>query len=107
MGKPGIMMYFEIYPCLELMTREEKGDLLEALMYYGMTGKELELTGNLKLLWPLLKDRVDRDDNRYNRIVVRNQYASYVKSAQSKNQRTLSYEEWMEENYPNGIQLEE
>ncbi len=107
MGKPGIMMYFEIYPCLKLMSREEKGDLLESMMHYGMTGEEPKLSGTLEVLWPLLKDRVDRDTDRYNRTVVRNQYASYVKSAQSKNQTALSYEDWKEIHYPNGIQLEE
>lgn len=107
MGKPGIMMYFEIYPCLELMSQKEKGDLLDAMMYYGMTGEKPNVSGNLKILWPLLKDRLDRDTNRYNRIVIRNQYASYVKSAQKKDGPVLSYEEWVETNYPNGIQLED
>ncbi len=107
MGKPGIMMYFEIYPCLEMMTRAEKGDLLEAMMLYGMTGETPKLSGNIKMLWPLLKDRVDRDTNRYNRVVIRNQYASYAKTAAKNGEEKLSYEQWLERNYPNGYQLED
>ena len=106
MGKPGIMIYFEIYPCLEMMTLEEKGELLEAMMCYGMTGEEPKLSGNLRFMWPLLRDKLDRDTNRYNRIVMRNQYAAYAKSAAKSEGKKLSYEEWKEKNYPNEYQWE-
>ena len=103
MAKPGIMIYFEICPCLEMMTIREKGELLDALLSYGQTGEDPPLKGRLYILWPLIRDRLDRDTKRYENIVMRNKYASYAKSA---GKGKLSYEDWKAQNYPNQSQWE-
>ena len=107
MGKPGIMLYFEICPCLKLMTQNEKGELLDAMMAYGQSGEEPELTEKLQIIWPLIRDKLDRDTDRYNRIVIRNEYASYAKSAAKNQEEKLSYSQWLESNYPNENQWED
>jgi hypothetical protein len=100
MGKPGIMLYFEICPCLELMTQKEKGDLLDAMLAYGQTEKEPELSGKLQIIWPLIRVRLDCDTKRYDKIVIRNQYATYAKAAKKNNEEKLSYEKWLKIHYP-------
>ena len=103
MGKPGIMIYFEIRPCLDTLPMEQRGELLTAMMDYGQTGEEPQLTGLLKALWPLIRVRLDCDTKRYDKIVIRNKYASYAKSAMKNNQEKLSYEKWLEIHYPDYV----
>ena len=106
MGKPGIMVYFEIRPCLELMTMKERGELLTAMLEYGETGEEPKLAGNLRVVWPLIRDKLDRDTKRYDNIVMRNRYASYAKTAANNSVGKLSYDQWKELKYPNRTQWE-
>lgn len=41
MGKqPGVMLYFEIRPCLERLTMDEQGRLFNAILDYGEEGIE-------------------------------------------------------------------
>ena len=100
MGKPGIMLYFEIRPCLDMMPMEMRGELLTAMMDYGEKGKEPKLTGILEALWPLIRVRLDCDTKRYDKIVIRNQYATYAKAAKKNNEEKLSYEKWLKIHYP-------
>ena len=103
MGKPGIMLYFEIMPALETMSMELRGELLTAMMYYGKTGKKPKMEGTLKMIWPLIQVRLDCDTKRYDKVVIRNQYATYAKAAKKNNEEKLSYEKWLEIHYPGQV----
>ena len=103
MGKPGIMVYFDIRPCLDMMPMEMRGELLTAMMDYGQTGKEPELTGMLEVIWPLIRVRLDCDTKRYDKIVIRNQYATYAKAAKKNKEEKLAYEKWLEVHYPDHV----
>lgn len=97
MGKPGIMLYFELRPCIEQMNPQEKAEMLDALMDYGEYGQTPELSEKLRMLWPLVRQKLDRDTDRYERTVNRNQYALYSRYAARNNQPKLSYDQWKEQ----------
>ena len=67
---PGVLIYFEMAPCLELLTDEECGALMKGMLRYAMTGAEPELEGSaLSMAWCILKPRVDADRVAYERKV--------------------------------------
>lgn len=73
---PGVMLYFDTRDCLDLLTREEKGDLFSAIMDYGQFGILPELTGGAAVAWAFLKPYINRDRARYEDKVRRNTEAA-------------------------------
>lgn len=64
---PGVMLYFELRPAAALLSFEEKGRLLDAILDYGDTGLKPELeTDMLRMVWAFLAPRLDADRERYN-----------------------------------------
>ena len=45
--QPGVMLYFDIRPCLNRMSREEQGELFVAILDYAQYGTVPELDGLL------------------------------------------------------------
>lgn len=70
--KPGVMLYFEMRPCLRRLTDAEKGRLLEAILDYGEEGKAPELKGMAALAWDFIRPRLDRDAERYRALCEKN-----------------------------------
>lgn len=97
-NKPGVMIYFEIVPVLQMLTLEEQGALFGAILEYGMDRKSPDLPEKLQVVWPLVQQRLDYDDMRYDRIVVRNNYAAYVRWAKEKGEPALEFEQWKRKN---------
>ena len=63
--RPGVMLYFDVVPCLERLSMEEKGRLFEAILYYGQFGVVPELEGMVGMAWDFIRPRLDRDAERY------------------------------------------
>ncbi len=63
--KPGVMLYFEIRPCLSHLTREEKGQLLDAILAYSEDGEIPELDDRLEIAWSFIRQRIDADNEKY------------------------------------------
>lgn len=63
--KPGVMLYFEMRPCLTCLSWEEKGRLLDAILAYGECGEIPELTGGLQIAWSFIRQRIDADNEKY------------------------------------------
>ena len=97
MGRPGMMIYFELRQCMQWMSYAEKGELFDALLLYGETGRVPELSERLAIVWPLLQPKLDQDRQRYNTVVVRNAYARYVRKTVKEGREKLSFEQWKEE----------
>ena len=57
---PGVMLYFDLRPCLDHLTREEQGMLFQAILDYGETGCPPELPGALAIAWAFIQPRLDR-----------------------------------------------
>ena len=65
MGQPGVMIYFDLRPCLKRLSLEEKGKLLEAILDYAGDGLLPEFDGALGVAWDFIAQRVDADAARY------------------------------------------
>ena len=94
--KPGVMVYFDLRKMLKLLPDNEKGKLFEAILDYGETGEEGELSDTLRIVWPLIKVRLDSDSLQYDKKVVKRKYASYSRWTKEHCEKTLSYEDWLE-----------
>ena len=65
---PGVMLYFDLRPCLDHLTREEQGMLFQAILDYGETGCPPELPGALAIAWAFIQPRLDQDQERYDQV---------------------------------------
>ena len=66
MGKqPGVMLYFDIRPCLERLTMDQQGQLFRAILDYGEWGIEPDFEYMLGIAWDFIRPRLDRDRERY------------------------------------------
>ena len=66
MGKqPGVMIYFDIRPCLVRLSLEEQGQLFRAILDYGEDGIEPDFDFMLGVAWDFIKPRLDRDKEHY------------------------------------------
>lgn len=67
-GKPGVMIYFETAKAIKGLDYETKGRLFEAIMDYAEDGVVPELDGVLAAVWPFVADKIERDNEKYERI---------------------------------------
>ena len=47
MSKPGVVVYFDIRPCIARLSLSEKGQLFDAILDYAENGVEPEIDGGL------------------------------------------------------------
>ena len=95
--KPGVMVYFDMRRMVKLLTDEEKGKLFEAILDYGETGCVGELTDTLRIIWPLIQNRLDTDSLRYTEVGLKRKYAAYVRWAKEHNEIPKEYSFWKKE----------
>jgi len=63
--QPGVMLYFEIRPCLERLSMDQQGQLFRAILDYGEWGVEPDFQYMLGIAWDFIKPRLDRDKEHY------------------------------------------
>ena len=85
-----------------MLSREERGDLFTAILNYGELGEDAAFKGKLGVAWCFVKDAIDRDAERYQRVVQRNEYARFVRNQYKQGEEKLPYEVWLEEHYSKG-----
>lgn len=66
--QPGVMLYFEIRPCLERLSMDQQGQLFNAILDYGEEGIEPNFEYMLGIAWDFIKPRLERDRERYEEI---------------------------------------
>ena len=84
--QPGILIYWEI---LEVMLKLGDGqlkDLLCGMKDYVLEGEEPQLSEPACLLWPIIRNRLDNDRNRYLDVTLKNR----VKGLTSSFKRTYA-----------------
>lgn len=57
--------YHSYLKALEPLNMEERGRLFTSLLEYSATGDELQITGNERFVYPMMRDQIDRDKARY------------------------------------------
>lgn len=66
--RPGVMLYFDVRPCLKRLSLEEKGRLFEGILDYAQYGVIPEFEGMLGVAWDFIQPRIDRDEERYGEV---------------------------------------
>lgn len=84
MARPGVMLYFELEGPLKLLSYEEKGRLLDAIMTYGKYGVLPEFDGMLGMAWAFVQPLLDRDGERYAKQVSQKQYAVFSREIKKR-----------------------
>ena len=96
--KPGVMIYFkEIRGLTKRMTKDQKADLLDAIVDYAELGILPDFTND-----PLLDSvftgafalSVDRDDERFTEKSLNRKYSNYVRWSEKDRAYIVSREEW-------------
>lgn len=95
--KPGVMMYFDLLPVLRSLSNADKGILFEAILEYGLHRRVIQLSNKTTVLWPLIQQRLDRDEMQYCKAVTKRAYAAYVRWCKYHGQTPLDFTQWQEE----------
>ena len=66
--QPGVMLYFDIRPCLERLTMDQQGQLFRAILDYGEESIEPNFDYMLGVAWDFIKPRLERDRERYEEV---------------------------------------
>ena len=65
LARPGIMLYFDVRPCLKRLTMEQQGELFNAILDFGENGVVPSFDGVLGVAWDFIMPRLVRDNERY------------------------------------------
>jgi hypothetical protein len=95
MGRPGIMLYFDILEPIRVLPDDEKGRLLVAMLEYGQTGALPELDGALKIVWSFVRPMIDKDGDRYEDMKLQREYAAFCKKRKRIWMPKISFDEWV------------
>lgn len=95
---PGVLLYREVYVCIQHLTDEDAGRLVRALFEYSFEGLAPQLPAHLSLVWTLLQPALDRDRVRYEDKVRKAAYAADSRERKRKGLPRLSYSEWLDDN---------
>lgn len=96
MGRPGIMLYFDILEPLRILTDAEKGKLLTAILEYGKEGKEPSFRGRMALTWGFVRPKIDRDEGSYDMAVLQRKYAAFCSRRSANGLAKIAFEDWKE-----------
>ena len=88
---PGVMLYFNIRPCLKRLTNEEKGKLFEAILDYGEHGAIPNLDGTLGVAWDFVQPQIDADKSSYAEKCAKAKKSIETRWAKEAEQHTKEY----------------
>ena len=94
MARPGVMFYFDIRPCIRLLSLVDKGQLFEAILDYAENGIEPELDGALGVAWDFIQPRIDLDSEQYELKVETSQYAAFSRERKKLGLEPIDRDEW-------------
>lgn len=95
MGRPGIMLYFDILEPIKVLPDADKGRLLVAILEYGQSGTLPEFEGMLAMAWGFIQPKLDRDEESYENAKVQRKYAAFCKRRSGMNLPKIPFEDWL------------
>ena len=95
MGRPGIMLYFDILGPVRMLSDADKGRLLVAMLEYGKDGTVPELDGALGIVWSFVQPMVDKDGQRYDDMKLQREYAAFCKKRKRIWMPKIMFDEWV------------
>lgn len=94
--KPGVMIYFDVIPVLDCLNNEEAGMLFRAILEYAQSGIHSPLNERLSLVWPLIRQRMDHDESRYQATIIKRKYGAYARWEKQNERIPLPFSYWVE-----------
>lgn len=94
MGRPGIMIYFDIREPLKYLSSAEKGTLLDAMLEYGEQGVVPQFEGMLAMAWAFIQPKIDRDGENYEISIEQKKYAAFCKKLKANGLEKIEIEVW-------------
>ena len=70
-----VKLFYDWYEMLSGLTKEELGEMFEAIMRYGYDGTEIETTGIVARMFPFFKRNIDRNGEAYEKTVEKRREA--------------------------------
>lgn len=70
--KSSFLIYLSYEEQFNLLSDEELGQLMRAIMQYEKTGEVPKLEGMLKMAFSFIKSQLDKDNEKYNEVCERN-----------------------------------
>ena len=70
-----VKLFYDWYDMLSGLTKEELGEMFEAIMRYGYDGTEIETTGVVARMFPFFKRNIDRNEEAYEKTVEKRREA--------------------------------
>lgn len=87
MDKNSFLFYLDYEEHLELLTDEQIGQLIKAMIKYEKTGDVPELKGMVKMAFSFIKTQLDRDREKYNQKCEKNKENGVKGGRPKKNQK--------------------
>ncbi len=97
MGRPGLLLYFDILPALDKLPHAAVGELLLAALHYAQDGVEPSFgDASLGFAWAFLRPAVDRDGAAYETKQLKGEWMVYCKQCKRDDVQPLDFETWRE-----------
>ena len=95
MARPGIMLYFDILEPIRMLSDEDKGRLLIAMLEYGRDGVVPTLDGPLGIVWSFVHPLIDKDGQRYDDMKLQREYAAFCKKRKRIWMPKIAFDDWV------------
>lgn len=95
MARPGIMLYFDILEPIRMLSDEDKGRLLIAMLEYGRDGVMPTLDGPLGIVWSFIHPLIDKDGQRYDDMKLQREYAAFCKKRKRIWMPKIAFDDWV------------
>lgn len=89
MDRQGFVLPHSFLILTENLGAAERGRLITACLTYSMTGLEPELSGNERLVWPWMKDWIDKNNEKYLETCEKNRKNASSRYATNTDQEPL------------------
>lgn len=93
--RPGVMFYFDTMPAIKKMEPNDVYAVFMAGMEYGQFGVVPELDGVASIVWDLIKPKIDRDGEAYQKKVLQQTWKGYIRHIENEADRP-TFDEWYE-----------
>lgn len=90
MDKNSFLIYLDYEEQFNLLTDEQIGQLMRAIMKYEKTGEQPELNGMVKMAFSFIKTQLDRDRKKYKDKCEKNRENAKKGGRPRKNQKDIS-----------------
>lgn len=95
MEKASFLIYLDYQEQFELLTDEQAGRLIKAIIKYEKQGEIIELDGTTKMAFSFIKAQLDRDREKYQAKCKKNKENGAKGGRPRKNQKDISKTEWL------------